>query len=153
MRSHSFGEQVLYVNCYTAGLGAGSSIVLPGHSHLYVVASLSADGRRLSEGEGGLPISLTTPLEADVEAGAEVTVAAPPSAPPAPRHIVSRLRVTTLCCASRCCRVPRHILMALRLRFAPSSPSLRGRAASRNLCSMAEYPEGAAGKTNLVGGP
>ena len=27
MRSHSFGEQVLYVNCYTAGLGAGSSIV------------------------------------------------------------------------------------------------------------------------------
>jgi len=82
MRSHSFGEQVLYVNCYTAGLGAGSSIVLPGHSHLYVVASLSADGRRLSEGEDGLPISLTTPLDADVEAGAEVTVAAPPSAPP-----------------------------------------------------------------------
>ena len=73
MRSHSFGEQVLYVNCYTAGLGAGSSIVLPGHSHLYVVASLSADGRRLSEGEDGLPISLTTPLDADVEAGAEVT--------------------------------------------------------------------------------
>jgi len=84
MRSHSFGEQVLYVNCYTAGLGAGSSIVLPGHSHLYVVASLSADGRRLSEGEDGLPISLTTPLDADVEAGAEVTVAAPPSAPPPP---------------------------------------------------------------------
>ena len=77
------GTLVIYVDCYTPGLGAGSMIAMPGHTDPYEVERLGLPSRqrRLAD---GLPITLATPLTASTNAGAAIAILAPPPSPSLP---------------------------------------------------------------------
>ena len=77
------GTLVIYVDCYTPGLGAGSMIAMSGHTDPYEVERLGLPSRqrRLAD---GLPITLATPLTASTNAGAAIAILAPPPSPSLP---------------------------------------------------------------------